>query len=187
MIAMRVPCFFILLLMLVLSGPNARFAAGAAQTFDQMTPQDLDSVSQVTLAYYLCVSDKLDSVTGADKSSPERIFTTYPPFIHILRQQCRISLLNVEKELYALGLNPEFITNYVTTLRDDVQHFALQQVLKKAESERAEARNRQDDDADPRKSKGNAMGFGIFTPRKQADGETGTAGNGNGATARERQ
>lgn len=36
------------------------------------------------------------------------------------------------EELYALGLNPEFITNYVTTLRDDVMSFALQQLLKKA-------------------------------------------------------
>ena len=111
-----------------------------ARTFDQMNDAELKRISDVTLAYYLCISDRLDTVTDADKSTPERILATYPPYIRILRQQCRIKLLDVEKELYFLRLNPEFVTNYVVMLRDDVEHFALQQVLKKAAAAQAEAK-----------------------------------------------
>ena len=104
-------------------------AARPTRTFDELHNAELDALSRVTFAYYRCVSDKTAAVVDADASSPERIFATYPPYIFIMRQQCRIGLVQVEKELYRLRLNPEFITNHVNTLRDDVVHFALQEVL----------------------------------------------------------
>ncbi|CAK7036167.1 MAG: hypothetical protein DELT_00574 [Desulfovibrio sp.] len=106
------------------------------RTFDKLTAPELDALSKVTHEYYMCVAEKLPAVTGADAKSPQRILATYPEQIRILRQQCRIRLLNVEKILYALDLNPEFITNYSNTLRDDVVYFGLQQMMKKAAEEK---------------------------------------------------
>ena len=161
----------------------------STHTFDEMTPAELDHISQVTLSYYLCVRDKLDSVAGADTSSPERILATYPPFIRILRQQCRISLLHVEKELYSLGLNPEFITNYVATLRDDVQYFALQHVLKEAEGEKAETAKRGEQgrksNTETQKVRDALTGFGIFTPRKPPEGKSSASESANAGSVQE--
>ncbi|MDL2210680.1 hypothetical protein LJC26_07755 [Desulfovibrio sp. OttesenSCG-928-O18] len=163
---MRKSCFFLSVLVCLLVIPGAAFAAeGATRTFDTLAPAELDQLSKVTHAYYMCVADRLDGVTGADRSTPERIFATYPPHIRILRQQCRISLLNVEKQLYAFALNPEFVTNYVLMLREDVEYFALQQVLKKLEAEKEEARAKaaRDGENKPQTPAGTGRGIGILT------------------------
>lgn len=151
--------------------PHTCWGAEGTRTFDRMTPDELDRISRVTQTYYMCVSDKLDSVRGADSSSPDRIIATYSPYIRILRQQCRISLLQVEKELYALGLNPEFITNYVTTLRDDVVSFALQRLLKKAANAEADSGTKRDEAARSKNDAAKSLGFDLFSrPQKRDKG-----------------
>lgn len=115
---------------MVLFAGTASAAEYAHRTFDKLNTREKDALSEVTHAYYMSVSSKVATITGADKSTPARIMATYPERIKVIRQQSRIKLLNVEKLLYSMNLNPEFITNYVTTLRDDVVYFALDQVLR---------------------------------------------------------
>lgn len=121
----------------VLFSGTAFAAEHAYRTFDKLNVEEMDALSKVTHEYYISVSNKVSTITGADASTPSRVMATYPERIKIIRQQSRIRLLNVEKILYAMNLNPEFITNYVNTLRDDVVYFALDQVLRKAAGEKA--------------------------------------------------
>ncbi len=104
--------------------------SAAPRTFEMLTDKELDGLSTVSRNYYICVSGGLKTVTDADDSTVERILATYPPFIKILRQDCRVNLVLVEKYLYGLGLNPEFIHNYANTLRDDVVHFTLKEKIR---------------------------------------------------------
>jgi hypothetical protein len=88
-------------------------AASAAEhvhrTFDKLNVEEMDALSKVTHEYYRSVANKVATITGADATTPSRIMATYPERIKIIRQQSRIRLLNVEKILYAMNLNPEFI------------------------------------------------------------------------------
>lgn len=154
-ISLHLGCAFVLLLC------QPVFAESGVRTFDRLAPQELDELSKVTFAYYQCVAEKLEGITVADASSAERAVESYPPHIRIVRQQCRIRLLNVEKQLYGFGLNAEFITNYVNTLRDDVVHYALDSVMKKHTEkwakESAERVRKAEEQA------GRGAGFGLFT------------------------
>lgn len=152
-------------------GFSAQPSRSVDRTFDRLSPRELDQLSGVTLAYYQCVSGKLETITGADNSSSARILETYPPHIRIIRQQCRISLLNVEKMLYSLDLNPEFITNYTTMLRDDVVYFALDQVVKNAAGKQTDERAGQE---------GNGKGANASETGKDKTGQERRSGGGTG-------
>lgn len=150
--------------------PEKSNAAESRRTFDMLAPAELDRLSEATLGYYRCVGSKLERVEGADESSLERIQATYHPYIYIARQQCRISLLNVEKLLYSLQLNPEFVTNYVTTLREDVVYFVLQQALRRRTAiAEEEAWNNAEEAPSPRPNgkKVSPLGLDAFLPRGQ--------------------
>ncbi len=104
--------------------------AAGGRAFSALTDKELDGLSTISRNYFLCVSKGLGNITTADDSTPERILATYPPYIKMQRQECRVNLVLIEKYLYGLDLNPEFIHNYSNALRDDVVYFALSEKLK---------------------------------------------------------
>lgn len=174
----KISAFLALAVLLPLGAAKAEIT----RTFDLLTDAELDQLSKMTLNYYTCVTGRLENMDGPDRSKPERIFATAPPYIMIARQQCRISLINVEKLLYSYGLNPEFITNHVNTLRDDVVHFALQQTLRasregKEEKQREDEWNKDTDSGEKNDPKPR-RGLGILTsPPKSSPGRPSPAGS----------
>ena len=165
-------CLFFCLFFVCAFWGAAASAKAASRTFDLLEPAELDRVSRVTLAYYQCVTGKMDAVSGLESGSADRIFATHPPYIYMARQQCRISLLNVEKELYGLLLNPEFINNYTATLREDVVHFSLQHALRKMTEAKTEAARKEEWEKSVEKpregssdsAKPGRKGLGILAP-----------------------
>ena len=138
----KAAALFTCLLVAVLVCPLPAAAAASSRTFDALTDKELDKLATISRNYYTCVSSRINTITGADDSSVQGIIDTYPEHIKILRQECRINLVLVEKYLYGLTLNPEFIHNYTNTLRDDVVYFALQQRLRQAQTNQEEATDR---------------------------------------------
>ncbi len=145
--------------------------AASSRTFDALTDKELDGLSTITRNYYTCVASRLNTVAGADDSTAERIMATYPPHIKILRQDCRVNLVLVEKYLYGLNLNPEFIHNYANTLRDDVVYYALKEKLRlkkaaadEAGEEAAEKKRRQEFDARRSPAPGNGTEKPVVIP-----------------------
>ena len=145
--------------------------AASARTFDSMTDKELDELSASTLKDYTCVTSKLDTITDVDDRSVERIMNAYPPHIKMLRQQCRINLILIEKQLYSAGLNPEFIHNYSNVLREDVVYFALQEKIKQKKAQLAKELEEREEKKRDARNQPPSPGQGLRIPGLTAPSE----------------
>ena len=105
-------------------------AHAATRTYDTLTAEELAHLGTLEDEYFTAVRD--DAVKQVRAFfDVHTIMQTFIPQIRILRQRNRDKLNEITRYLCGLHLEQEFITHYITVLREDVVDFALDAMLKK--------------------------------------------------------
>ena len=103
------------------------------RTVDMLTEEELIKLDELEKAYFSGIRDEALTLVKI-RFDLHTILRTFPEQVRVIRQRRRGELMTVERYLYSLKLNPEFIQSYVERLRDDVLHYALDQMIKKSDS-----------------------------------------------------
>ena len=114
-------------------GGAARFFRGAhyERTYDTLTAEENQELQRLSDLYMEQIKNESLPLIQVHFDT-HTILRSFPEQIRIIRQRQRPLLLQVERYLYSLRLNPEFITSYVDRLEKDSVNYALDLLIKKA-------------------------------------------------------
>lgn len=106
-------------------------ASGPQRTIDSLSPEEFAVLDQLEAAYLAGVREQALTLVRI-RFDINTMLRTFPEQVRIIRQRKRALLMEVTKYLYSLGLNPEFVEAHTDRLRDDVLHYALDEMIKKS-------------------------------------------------------
>lgn len=124
----------ILCVLLLFSTAPALFPAPALafdRTYDTLTPEENAELSRLEERCLKAVRDDALQLLTA-RFDVHTILRTFTDQIRIIRQRHRALFLDVERYLYSLRLNPEFIDSYMFNLREDSVMGGLDALLLKS-------------------------------------------------------
>ena len=102
----------------------------AERTYDTLTAEEERELQRLSDYYFEQVKDESLSLVQV-RFDVNTILRSFPEQIRIIRQRKRLQLLQVERYLYSLRLNPEFIGAYIDRLEKDSVYYALDMLIKK--------------------------------------------------------
>lgn len=124
-------CLYVPLLLCALLLCSAASAYDGERTYDQLTAEEnleLERLSQLCLDEVRKESLALLEV----RLDVNTILRTFTDQIRVVRQKKRPLFLDVERYLYSLRLNSEFIGDYMRELREDSVYYALDALIRKS-------------------------------------------------------
>lgn len=116
-------------LLLLLAAPV--LATGAPRTVDSLSAEESATLAGLENAYFAGVREDVPTLVRI-RFDINTMLRTFPEQVRFIRQRKRALLMEVTKYLYSLGLNPEFVEGHTERLRDDVLHYALDEMIKKS-------------------------------------------------------
>lgn len=123
--------FFIFLALLSLFYALPALAYDGERTFDMLTPEENQELARLEERCFNAVREESLKLLVA-RFDTHTILRSFPEQIRILQQRKRPFFLEVERYLYSLRLNSEFITSYIRTLKEDTVLHALDVLIVKA-------------------------------------------------------
>ena len=122
-------CPLLILLSLALAAPA--LAYDGERTYDMLTREENQELTRLEERCFTEVREEALKLLVA-RFDTHTILRTFPEQIRILQQRKRPLFLEVERYLYSLRLNTEFIGSYVRTLKEDTVLHALDVLITKA-------------------------------------------------------
>ena len=124
-------CLFIFVALCALLLCGGAFAYDGERTYDQLTD---DENRQLELLSQRCLDEvRKESLSLLEvRLDVNTILRTFTDQIRVVRQKKRPLFLDVERYLYSLRLNTEFIGDYMRELREDSVYYALDALIRKS-------------------------------------------------------
>lgn len=119
-----------LVLFFVLAASPA-LAYDGERTYDQLTEQENAELERLSV---ICFDEvRRESLALLEvRLDVNTILRTFTDQIRVVRQKKRRLFLDVERYLYSLRLNTEFIDGYMRDLREDAVYYSLDALIRKA-------------------------------------------------------
>lgn len=116
---------------LLLALPAAAY--DGERSYDTLTEEENRELERLSA---LCLAEvRKEAVTLLEvRLDVQTILRTFTEQIRVIRQRKRHLFLDVERYLYSLRLNTEFIDLYIRTLREDAVYHALEALIQKSRS-----------------------------------------------------
>lgn len=133
---MRTTLCFTLALLLLCAAPAPVLAYDDERTIDTLTAQEVAELDRLEGNYFKEMrTEGLKLLTS--KLDMHSILRSFPEQLRILQQRKRKQYQDVERYLYSLRLNPEFIDSYMRNLKDDSINYAMDTIIQRAKGMRS--------------------------------------------------
>lgn len=114
---------------------TAVLAYDGERTYDTLTQEENSELERLSA---LCMDEvRQESLALLEvRLDVNTILRTFTEQIRVVRQKKRHLFLDVERYLYSLRLNTEFISNYMHDLREDTIYHSLDALIRKSRGRR---------------------------------------------------
>lgn len=128
--------FSLLFLLLALAAatlypPAAALGYEGERTYDTLSQEENAELERLSDICFAEVRKEALTLLQA-RFDVNTILRTFTEQIRVIRYRKRQLFLDVERYLYSLRLNPEFVDSYMRSLREDAVYYALDALIQKS-------------------------------------------------------